>query len=144
VDCNRSLAEGLHRSEADIVGRSFVELCQPEYRAVAQSALAALRSSASVNDLEIGLDRPYGPPLATVLSARVIPGEDGLASSVRAWCRDITHLRRRANIQVLVDALPSAAVLLDTDGVIAMLNAPAERMFGHTRGELLGQPLDVL
>ena len=144
VDCNQSLAENVQRSEADIVGRSFVELCQPEHRAAAQAALSKLRSFGSVNDLELGLDRPDGPPLATVLTARVIPSEDGAAPFVRAWCRDITHLRRRANIQVLVDALPSAAVLLDSDGVIAMLNAPAERMFGHARGELLGQPLHVL
>jgi len=144
VDCNQSLAECVQRSEADIVGRPFVELCRPEYRAAAQGALRTLRSFAPVNDLELGLDRPDGPPLATVLTARVIPSEDGLPPFVRAWCRDITHLRRRANIQVLVDALPSAAVLLDSDGVIAMLNAPAERMFGRTRGELLGQPLQVL
>jgi PAS domain S-box-containing protein len=144
LDCNQSLAEGVQRPEADIVGRSFVELCRPEYRAAAQAALGTLRSLAAVNDLELGLDRRDGPALATVLTARVISSEAGTAPFVRAWCRDITHLRRRANIQVLVDALPSAAVLLDSDGVIAMLNAPAERMFGHARGELLGQPLQLL
>lgn len=44
----------------------------------------------------------------------------------------------------LVDAGPDALVVCDGDGVIVRVNVQAERLFGWPRGELLGQPVEVL
>ena len=64
--------------------------------------------------------------------------------TARAWLRDVSHLRRRANIQLLLESLPSSAVLLDQDGTIITANPPAEAMFGWRREELTGRDLAVL
>ena len=35
-------------------------------------------------------------------------------------------------------------VMVNQDGVIEMVNAQAERVFGYARAELLGRPVDML
>jgi PAS domain S-box-containing protein len=44
----------------------------------------------------------------------------------------------------LVDAAPDGMVVCDQTGTIVLVNAEAARMFGYTRGELLGKKVDVL
>ncbi|HSD89148.1 MAG TPA: PAS domain S-box protein [Kofleriaceae bacterium] len=44
----------------------------------------------------------------------------------------------------LVDAAPDGLIVSDARGKILLVNAEAERMFGYSSGELLGQQIDVL
>ena len=44
----------------------------------------------------------------------------------------------------LLEAAPDAIMQVDADGRIILLNRVTESMFGYTREELLGQPVEVL
>ncbi|MDQ3057927.1 MAG: PAS domain S-box protein [Pseudomonadota bacterium] len=44
----------------------------------------------------------------------------------------------------LLESAPDAIVIADQAGLITLVNAQAEAMFGHTRSELLGQPVEML
>jgi diguanylate cyclase len=44
----------------------------------------------------------------------------------------------------VLEAAPDALVVVDRTGRIVQLNSPAEQLFGYTRAELLGQPVEVL
>jgi PAS domain S-box-containing protein len=44
----------------------------------------------------------------------------------------------------VVEYSPSAMVMVSTDGLIEMVNAQAEKVFGYARAELLGKPLEML
>ena len=44
----------------------------------------------------------------------------------------------------LLEAAPDAMVIVGSDGRIALVNSQVERVFGYTRDELLGQPIEVL
>ena len=44
----------------------------------------------------------------------------------------------------VVEAAPSAMVMIDAAGRIEMVNAQAERVFGYARAELLGQTVEML
>jgi two-component system, LuxR family, sensor kinase FixL len=46
--------------------------------------------------------------------------------------------------RLVVEAAPSAMVMVDRTGVIVMVNAQTERMFGYSRDELLGQSVETL
>lgn len=48
------------------------------------------------------------------------------------------------DVRVFLEALIESVVVVDACGVIVMVNAAAERLFGYTRSELLGQPLAML
>jgi PAS domain S-box-containing protein len=44
----------------------------------------------------------------------------------------------------LVDSAPDGVIVCDQQGRIALVNAEAERIFGYTRDELVGQTIDTL
>ena len=46
--------------------------------------------------------------------------------------------------RVVVEATPNAIVLADAQGRILLVNAGAEKLFGYTRGEMIGQPVGML
>jgi two-component system sensor kinase FixL len=46
--------------------------------------------------------------------------------------------------RLVVEAAPSAMVMIDRAGAIVLVNAQAERMFGYPRDELLGQSVEML
>ena len=54
---------------------------------------------------------------------------------------DLAAARR---FRIVVEAAPNAIVMSDRAGAIVMVNAQAERMFGYSRGELIGRSIDLL
>lgn len=44
----------------------------------------------------------------------------------------------------VVEAAPNAMVMVNQHGVIEMVNAQAERVFGYSRADMLGQPVEML
>src|SRR5262249_27631459 len=50
----------------------------------------------------------------------------------------------REEFQVLFESAPNGVVVADSDGLIALVNAKMEEMFGYSREELVGQPVEVL
>jgi PAS domain S-box-containing protein len=48
------------------------------------------------------------------------------------------------DISQLIDAIGDAVVATDASGAIVMWNPAAERMFGYTQGEAMGQSLDLI
>ena len=46
--------------------------------------------------------------------------------------------------RLVVEAAPNAMVMVNRAAEIVLVNAQAERVFGYSRTELLGQPIEVL
>ena len=49
-----------------------------------------------------------------------------------------------AFFRILLDSAPDAMIIVDEAGKILLVNAQAEAMFGLTRDEMLGQPVEIL
>jgi PAS domain S-box-containing protein len=80
-----------------------------------------------------------------------MPGELG----VHTFRDLITKLRDRTaseatlreseeRVHSLLDAMPDALLIVNANAVIEVANAPTQRMFGYSPGELIGQPVHVL
>ena len=52
--------------------------------------------------------------------------------------------RALARFRALMESAPDAMLGVGPDGVILLVNAEAEHLFGYARSELLGQPVEVL
>lgn len=52
--------------------------------------------------------------------------------------------RSEQRFQQLVEAAPSATLMVGADGLITLVNSQTEKLFGFPREELLGRPVDVL
>jgi PAS domain S-box-containing protein len=62
----------------------------------------------------------------------------------RADRADTPLAKSEARFRRVVEAAPSAMVMIGQDGRIEMVNAQTELLFGYARSELLGQPIEML
>jgi len=54
------------------------------------------------------------------------------------------HARGSEWFRGLMESAPDALVIVGQDGRIVLVNSEAERLFGYSRDELLGQPIEIL
>ena len=136
---------GYHREE--LVGRG-VEVLVPE-------SLRAEHPEHRRRYLDDRRPRPMGA--GTQLSARrrdgtEFPADISLSSIetetglvVVAAVRDVTdRIRAEAKFRGVLEAAPDAIVGIASTGEITLVNAQAERLFGYSREELAGRPIEIL
>lgn len=91
--------------------------------------LYGVRKSGEEFPVEIGLSPLHMDETVMVMSA----------------IRDITDRRRaEQKFRGLLESAPDAMVIVNRSGSIVLVNSQTERLFGYSRAELLGQPVDIL
>jgi PAS domain S-box-containing protein len=74
-------------------------------------------------------------------NAKLIPGE----SCIYLVGRDITERKQaEQTFQGLLESAPDAMVVINDSGTIVLVNAQLEHLFGYSREELLGGPIEAL
>jgi PAS domain S-box-containing protein len=91
--------------------------------------LLGLRANGSEFPIEIGINALQTPSGVLVVETIV----------------DITVRKRlERTFQKIVEAAPCGMIIIDAQGTIVLVNPQAEMMFGYTRTELIGSPLEML
>ena len=74
-----------------------------------------------------------------------IVDKSGVLRGFAKVTRDISmHHAAEQRFRQVVESAPSAMVMINSQGVIEMVNTQAERIFGYARAELLGQQVELL
>ncbi|HEY0504139.1 MAG TPA: ATP-binding protein [Lysobacter sp.] len=95
--------------------------------------------------LEYRIRRPDGERRWISLHGSVEHGPDGRPSLVRGVTQDVTRHKREENLlRSLLEAAPSALLLIDDGGRVRYANAEAARVFAWTQEEMHGVPVDAL
>jgi protein-histidine pros-kinase len=93
--------------------------------------------------LELFGRRRDGQEFPVEISLSPLQTDEGVM--VMSAVRDITDRKKaEQKFRGLLEAAPDAMVIVGRDGRIALINSQMERLFGYPRGELLGQPVDIL
>lgn len=127
----------------DLIGRPVSEAMPGEegLRDSMHRALTERRPDAIVT-IGRGPDRHW-----EVVNTPIL-GADGEVRYLLYRTREVTDRVRLARAarraEQLLDHAPDAMVIVDDDGRIRLVNLQTELVFGYTRDELLGQPLDAL
>lgn len=79
------------------------------------------------------------------LMGQVITDEKGEAIEMVGTCQDVTEQRMaEKKFRGLLESAPDAMVIIDEKGLIQLVNAQTENIFGYTKDEMLGQKPEML
>ncbi len=81
------------------------------------------------------------------VSLNVSPLRNRAGTVIGAWkvVRDIGERKlAEEKFRLAVEACPSGMLMIDGGGLITLVNAQTEKMFGYSRAELIGQSIEIL
>ena len=132
-------------SREEMVGRSVEVLCPDGLAPDFEKALVAVAAGERVESFETLRKRKDGSQFTVSLSLSPVRDARGTVVNISAIERDVTdRARTEARFRDLVEAAPDAIVIVDDSGLITLVNAQTELLFGHHRDRLVGQPIEIL
>lgn len=148
VELNPAAEKMFGYTREQMIGRAATELIVPahlqeQHRRGLNNYLATPESQILDKRVEMTAVNALGGefPVEIAVTQVKVPGPPLFT----AFIRDITE-RRRAEEQfrLAVESAPNSMIMVDREGIIILVNAQTERMFGYPRAELLGKSLDTL
>ncbi len=98
-----------------------------------------------VRGLESKWTRPDGTVVFIRENARAIREEDGTVLYYEGTIEDVTQQKyAEERFRLVVESSPNGIVMTNRKGEITLVNPQAERMFGYSREELIGQSVEIL
>ena len=130
---------------AEMVGRPIDHLIPEERRDEEEELRGRVARGLGVEQQETVRLRKDGTPVDVSVTLSPIADATGTITGIAAICRDVTERNRaEAKFQGLLESAPDAIVVVGPDGLIRIVNRQTELLFGYSRDELLGQPVERL
>jgi len=142
-------AEKLYGYTAEeVIGNHISLLVPPERQVESQSLLEWVEQGQSVQHIETVRQRKDGTSVFVSLSITPIRDVRGNIIGAASIGRDISQHKKAeqslAQYAAIIQSLDDAIISHTLDGMITSWNAGAQKMYGYTAAEIIGQNLDIL
>jgi PAS domain S-box-containing protein len=130
---------------SEMIGQHVSVLIPAEDRDRETKVLDSVARGMHLESYQTQRVRKDGTPVAVSVTLSPITDSTGTVTGIATIARDLTDKQRAdARFTGLLEAAPDAMVCVDTHGRIALVNAQAEGLFGYTKAELTGEPVEIL
>jgi PAS domain S-box-containing protein len=142
---NRSAERIFGYSAEEMVGQPIARLIPPERPNEEPEILKRLRRGERIDHFETVRVRKDGARIDVSVTISPIKDEEGRIIGASKVARDITHQKRAtlesARLAAIVESSDDAIVSKDLNGIVTSWNQSAERIFGYSAEEMVGQPI---
>jgi diguanylate cyclase (GGDEF)-like protein/PAS domain S-box-containing protein len=152
LDVNSAALKALGYGKEELVGKPLKTICAPASLPKMEQLFAKWKKTGHLKNEEIVIITKKGGRRTVLHSAGVVKDRDGKTLHSVSVQRDITQRKRaereieerRLYLEGVLGAAPDAIVTTDARHRIVEWNSGAERLFGYSREEVIGQNLDHL
>lgn len=132
-------------TEAEAVGQPVSIIIPEDRREEHATLMSRLLRGEGTSPIQTVRRHKNGRLIDVSLSLSPIIVDDGAIVGASAIARDISRrLVAEEKFRLVVEASPNGIVMVDGQGRIQLINTETERLFGYTRDELTGQPMEIL
>jgi PAS domain S-box-containing protein len=129
----------------EIIGRSILQIIPPELHHEQDEILRKLKAGERIEHYETVRVGKSGEQIAVSVTISPIKDETGRVIGGSKIARDISAQKKndeiRFRLAAIVDSADDAIISKDLNGIVASWNQGAQRMFGYTADEMIGQPI---
>lgn len=129
----------------EIVGSSILRLIPPELHKEEEQILARLAHGERIEHFETMRMHKDGTRIPLSITISPVRDESGQVVGSSKIVRDVSKRRQneesRFQLAAIVDSAEDAIISKDLNGIVRTWNAGAQRTFGYTASEMIGQPV---
>ena len=152
TDWNQAATTILGYSAEEMIGRSIALLIPPGQDDETQKILDRIKRGERIEHYETRRRRKDGEVIDVALTVSPVYDNAGRLLGASKTARDITAqkraqailMEREAHLRSVLDTVPDAMIVIDSRGIIQSFSAAAERLFGYTAAEIVGQNVSML
>ena len=145
---NRAAYSMFGYTAAEAIGKSIRMIIPPDRQSEEDMVLSHVRAGESVSHFDTIRLRKDGTLIPISLTVSPIYDDSGVVVGASKIARDITERREAASLsrrfEAVIESSDDAIVTKDLNSIITSWNPAAERMFGYTAAEALGQSIRML
>ena len=129
----------------EMVGQSILKIIPPELQPEEQDIIGRIRRGERVDHFETTRMRKDGSRFRVSLTISPVRDATGRIIGASKIARDLTGVREsetaRAYLAAIIDSSDDAIISKDLNGIVTSWNHSAERLYGYSAEEMVGQPV---